>query len=107
MIPPIYLLILSSTIFLIGCFGFLIRRDTIVSFMCIEIMLNSANLAFLTFGYSNNSIDGVMVVFFVILVAAAESAVGLSIILLFYKHKRTVDKTQANLLHSGTLSYKD
>jgi NADH-quinone oxidoreductase subunit K len=90
MIPLNYFLILSIILFALGSIAFFVKRDLITQFMSIEIMFNAANLAFLTFAKSFTSMDGQIIVFFVITVAAAEAAVGLAIILLIYRQKKTI-----------------
>ena len=90
MIPLNYFLILSIILFALGSIAFFVKRDLITQFMAIEIMFNAANLAFLTFAKSFSSLDGQILVFFVITVAAAEAAVGLAIILLIYRQKKTI-----------------
>jgi len=91
-------LILSAVLFSIGVVGFLLRRNTIVIFMSIELMLNAANLAFVAFGHYLNSLEGQIIVFFVMAVAAAEAAVGLAIILAVYRTKETVNADEINLM---------
>jgi len=81
-------LILSTVLFSIGVVGFLLRRNTIVIFMSIELMLNAANLAFVAFSRYLNSMDGQIIVVFVMSVAAAEAAVGLAIIMAMYRPRR-------------------
>jgi NADH-quinone oxidoreductase subunit K len=90
MIPLNYFLILSIILFVLGAIAFFVKRDLITQFMSIEIMFNAANLAFLTFAKSFTSLDGQIIVFFVITVAAAEAAVGLAIILLIYRQKKSI-----------------
>lgn len=90
MIPTDYFLILSIVLFVLGAIAFFVKRDLITQFMAIEIMFNAANLAFLAFAKAANSLDGQLIVFFVITVAAAEAAVGLAIILLIYRRKKTI-----------------
>jgi NADH-quinone oxidoreductase subunit K len=90
MIPLNYFLILSIILFVLGAIAFFVKRDLITQFMAIEIMFNAANLAFLTFAKSFTSLDGQVIVFFVITVAAAEAAVGLAIILLIYKQRKSI-----------------
>jgi NADH-quinone oxidoreductase subunit K len=89
-------LILSGILFTVGVVGFLIRRNIIVIFMSIELMLNAANLAFVAFSRYLHSMDGQIVVFFVMAVAAAEAAVGLAIIVALY---RTHDTLNADEVH--------
>lgn len=93
-IPTSYLLALSAVLFIIGAVGVLTRRNTIVIFMSIELMLNSANLAFITFARAFESLTGQVMVFFVIAVAAAEVAVGLALIVTIFKSKRSIDIDQ-------------
>ena len=88
MIPANYFLVLSTLLFVMGAIAFFIKRDLVTMFMSIEIMLNAANLAFLTLARSANSIDGQIIVLFVITVAAAEATVGLAIILLIFQAKK-------------------
>jgi NADH-quinone oxidoreductase subunit K len=91
-------LILSAVLFSIGVMGFLLRRNTIVIFMSIELMLNGANLAFVAFSRFLDSMDGQIIVIFVMSVAAAEAAVGLAIILAMYRTKKTVNADEMNLM---------
>ncbi len=98
MIPLTWYLILSGILFSIGAVGVLIRRNAIVIFMCIELMLNSVNLAFVTFSRQLNSMDGQIFVFFIMTVAAAEAAVGLAIIIAIYRNKATVNVDNINLM---------
>lgn len=96
-IPMEYYLILSAFMFSVGVTGVLIRRNAIVVFMCIELMLNSANLTFVTFSsYLGNS-TGQIFVFFVMTVAAAEAAVGLAIIIAVFRNKLTVNIDEINI----------
>jgi len=96
-IPMEYYLILSAFLFSVGVAGVLIRKNAIVVFMCIELMLNSANLTFVTFSsYLGNSI-GQIFVFFVMTVAAAEAAVGLAIIIAVFRNKKTVNIDEINI----------
>jgi NADH-quinone oxidoreductase subunit K len=96
-IPIEYYLILSAFMFSVGVTGVLIRRNAIVVFMCIELMLNSANLTFVTFSsYLGNS-TGQIFVFFVMTVAAAEAAVGLAIIIAIFRNKLTVNIDEINI----------
>jgi NADH-quinone oxidoreductase subunit K len=96
-IPIEYYLILSAALFATGVTGVLIRRNAIVVFMCIELMLNSANLTLITFAsYLGNSI-GHIFVFFVMAVAAAEAAVGLAIIIALFRNMQTVSIDKFNI----------
>ncbi len=98
MIPLTWYLILSGILFSIGAVGVLIRRNAIVIFMCIELMLNAVNLAFVTFSRQLNSMDGQIFVFFIMTVAAAEAVVGLAIIISIYRNKATVNVDDINLM---------
>ncbi len=91
-------LILSAILFTVGVIGFLIRRNTIVIFMSVELMLNAANLAFIAFSRYLDSMNGQIMVIFVMSVAAAEAAVGLAIILAMYRTKKTVNADEMNLM---------
>jgi NADH-quinone oxidoreductase subunit K len=97
-IPPALFLILSGILFTIGVIGALTRRNAIVVFMCIELMLNSVNLTFVTLSRFLQSMDGVLFAFFVIAVAAAEAAVGLAIFVMIYRSRETINVDDINLL---------
>ncbi len=97
-IPPALYLMLSGVLFTIGVIGVLTRRNAIVVFMCIELMLNAVNLTFITFSRFLQSIDGVIFAFFVMAVAAAEAAVGLAIFVMLYRSKETINVDEVNLL---------
>ena len=90
-------LVVSATLFSIGVLGVLVRRNAIVIFMCVELMLNAVNLTFVTLA-QRLGVAGQIFVFFVMAVAAAEAAVGLAIILAIFRHKETVDLRNINLL---------
>ncbi len=90
MIPISYFLVLSIVLFILGVAAFFIKRDLITMFMAVEIMLSAANLAFIAMAKAANSIDGQIIVFFIITVAAAEAAVGLAIILLIFRQKKSI-----------------
>ena len=90
-------LVLSAVLFCIGVLGVLVRRNAIVVFMCIELMLNAINLTLVAFS-GLHGVDGQLMVFFVMTVAAAEAAVGLAIILAIFRHTGTVDLKSVNLL---------
>ena len=98
MIPLAWPLLLSAFLFTIGVIGVLVRRNAIVIFMSVELMLNAANLAFVAFARQMNSIDGQVFVFFVMTVAAAEVAVGLAIIVNLFRLRESVMVDEANLL---------
>jgi NADH-quinone oxidoreductase subunit K len=96
MVPISYYIVLSAILFTIGVVGVLIRRNALIIFMSIELMLNAANLAFVAFGSVLQSFSGQIFVFFVIAVAAAEVAVGLALIVEIFKSKRSIDVDQLN-----------
>ena len=98
MIPLSWLLALSGVLFCIGVVGVLVRRNALIIFMSIELMLNAANLAFVAFARHLNSLDGQVFVFFVMTVAAAEVAVGLAIIVNLFRLRGTVFVDEINLL---------
>ena len=89
-VPLNWFLILSAILFSLGIAGFLYRRNIITVFMSIELMLNAVNLSFVTFSYQFKRVDGHIFSFFVMVVAAAEAAVGLAIILTVFKNKQTL-----------------
>jgi NADH-quinone oxidoreductase subunit K len=97
-VPPALYLILSAMLFTIGVIGVLTRRNAIIVFMCIELMLNAVNLTFITFSRFLQSMDGVLFAFFVIAVAAAEAAVGLAIFVMIYRSRETINVDEINLL---------
>jgi NADH-quinone oxidoreductase subunit K len=97
-IPLSWLLALSGVLFCIGVVGVLVRRNALIIFMSIELMLNAANLAFVAFARHLNSLDGQVFVFFVMAVAAAEVAVGLAIIVNLFRLRETVFVDEINLL---------
>ena len=90
-------LFFSAVLFVIGVIGVLIRRNTIIVFMCVELMLNAVNLTFVAFAQAYG-VGGQVFVFFVMTVAAAEAAVGLAIIIALFRHRQTVDLQNINLL---------
>ena len=98
MIPIGWTLALSAVLFCIGVAGVLVRRNALVIFMSIELMLNAANLAFVAFAHQMKSLDGQIFVFFVMTVAAAEVAVGLAIIVNVFRLRETVFVDEINLL---------
>jgi NADH-quinone oxidoreductase subunit K len=93
-----YYLYLSAILFTIGAVGVLVRRNAIVVFMCIELMLNAVNLSLVTFSRMNGSLDGQIIAFFVMVVAAAEVVVGLAIIMSIFRSRRSASVDDANLL---------
>ena len=98
MVPMSYFVGLSAVLFAIGVAGVLLRRNVIVIFMSIEIMLNAVNLAFVALGRRLGSMDGQVIVFFVMTVAAAEAAVGLAIIISTFRNRETVNADELNLM---------
>ena len=98
MIPLSWYLILGAILFAIGVASFLIKRNIITIFMSIELMLNAVNLTFIAFASHWHQVSGQVFVFFVMVVAAAEAAVGLAIIIGIFRHKQTVDLGNINLL---------
>jgi len=98
MIATTYYLALSAILFSIGVVGVLVRRNAIVIFMAIELMLNSANLAFVAYARQFGALDGQILVFFVMTVAAAEVAVGLALIVALFRSKASIDVDEVNLL---------
>ena len=98
MVPLEYYLILSAIIFAIGVTGVLIRRNLIVVLMSIELMLNAVNLTFIAFSNSLGSMDGQVIVFFVMAVAAAEAVVGLAIVISVFRHRQSLDPQEMQLL---------
>ncbi len=96
--PLSWYLVLSAVLFGVGAMGVLMRRNLIVIFMAIELMLNAVNLTFVTFARSLQSIDGHVIVFFVMAVAAAEAAVGLAIILQLFRLRQTVNVDEVTTL---------
>ena len=98
MVPNHYYLILSGILFTIGVVGVLIRKNPIVIFMCIELMLNAVNLTFITFSSQWRSYDGQIFAFFVMTVAAAEVAVGLGIIVAIFRQRHSIDVDDMNLM---------
>ena len=98
MIPLHYYLLLSAFMFCVGAVGVVTRRNAIVVFMCIELMLNSVNLTLVAFSSYLGDATGQMLVFFVMVVAAAEAAVGLAIIISLFRNKQTVNINEINIL---------
>jgi len=98
MVPTQYYLILSAILFGLGAVAFVVKRNIITIFMSIELMLNAVNLAFVAFSQSKGKLDGQVFVLFVILVAAAEAAVGLGIIILTARNRRSLNVERADLL---------
>ena len=97
-LTPGYYLTLAAALFTIGAVGLLVRRNTLVMFMCIELMLNAANLTFVSFSKALNDISGQVTVFFTLVVAAAEVAVGLAIIVAIFRRRHHVTADDLNAL---------
>src|SRR5476651_328642 len=97
-VPISWYLTLSAVLFAVGAAGFLFRRNIITVFMCIELMLNAVNLSFVTFSNYHKSVNGNIFTFFVMVVAAAEAAVGLAIILTVFKNRTTLNIDEVNSL---------
>jgi NADH-quinone oxidoreductase subunit K len=96
--PLIYYIILSAILFTLGALGVLIRRNAIVIFMSVELMLNAANLAFVAFAKSYEALSGQIFVFFVMTVAAAEVAVGLALIVAIFRSKHSINVDELSSL---------
>lgn len=97
-IPLEYYLFVSAIMFSIGTIGVLTRRNAIVIFMCVEMMLNAVNLTFIAFSRYLGNIDGQVFVFFIMTVAAAEAAVGLALMIAFYNNRESIDVEDVNLM---------
>lgn len=98
MVPTSYFVILSAVLFTIGVLGVLVRRNALIVFMSVELMLNSANLALVAFAQLRQDVGGQLLVFFVITVAAAEVAVGLALLVAIFHSKRTTNIDDVNTL---------
>jgi NADH-quinone oxidoreductase subunit K len=96
--PIQHAIYLSLALFTLGVVGVFLRRNVITVFMCIELMLNAANLAFVAFSRANGALDGQILVFFVMTVAAAEAAVGLAIVIALHRTRDTLDVDSFNTL---------
>ncbi len=96
MVPLAHILALSMILFALGIAGFIIRRNVITIFMCIELMLNAVNLAFVAFARQLGNLDGQLFVFFVIVVAAAEAVVGLAVIIALYRNRDSLSIDDIN-----------
>ncbi len=98
MISVYHYMTVSAILFAMGTYGVLTRRNAIVIFMCIELMLNSVNLTFIALSSHLQSMDGQIFVFFVMTVAAAEAAVGLALMIAFYRNRESIDVDNINLM---------
>ena len=99
MIPTHWFLILSAILFTLGVVGVLTRKNGITIFMCIELMVNAVNLTFLVYVRQLGQTHGLIFVFFIMAVAAAEAAIGLAIFISLFHHRDTIDVDEANLMH--------
>jgi NADH-quinone oxidoreductase subunit K len=97
-VNPTHYIVLSTILFTIGAVGVLTRRNAIVVFMCVELMLNAANLALVTFANVNGNLEGQVAAFFVMVVAAAEVVIGLAIIMTIFRTRRSASVDDASLL---------
>ena len=97
-VPGAWYLTLAAILFSIGAVGLLVRRNVLVMFMCVEMMLNAANLAFVAAARDLKQMNGHVFVFFVMVIAAAEVAVGLAIIVALFRNRETIDVDEVNLL---------
>lgn len=97
-VPLNWYLMLSTVVFMIGMFGFLTRRNIIIMFLSIELMLNAVNISLVAFSHFMQDLRGQVLVFFVIAVAAAEAAIGLAIIIAFFRNKATVNVDEMNIM---------
>ena len=98
MVPTTYYIALSAVLFGLGVLAFIFKRNVITIFMSIELMLNAVNLAFVAFSQANGKLDGQLFVLFVIIVAAAEAAVGLGIVILIARNRQTLNVERVDLL---------
>lgn len=98
MITTTHYMVVSAILFALGTFGVLTRRNAIVIFMCIELMLNAVNLTFIALSRQLGNMDGQVFVFFVMTVAAAEAAVGLALMITFFRNKETIEVDDISLL---------
>ncbi|MGD0374786.1 MAG: NADH-quinone oxidoreductase subunit NuoK [Streptosporangiaceae bacterium] len=98
MVTPAHYIALAVILFVIGSVGVLVRRNAIVVFMCVELMLNAVNLAFVGFARLHGNLDGQVIAFFVMVIAAAEVVVGLAILTAIFRARRSASVDEANLL---------
>jgi NADH-quinone oxidoreductase subunit K len=98
MVSPTHFVVLSVILFVIGAVGVLARRNAIIIFMCVELMLNAVNLAFVAFARVHGNLNGQVIAFFVMVIAAAEVVVGLAILLSIFRTRRSASVDDANLL---------
>jgi NADH-quinone oxidoreductase subunit K len=98
MVSPAHFVALSVILFVIGAVGVLVRRNALVVFMCVELMLNAANLAFVAFSRLHGALDGQVIAFFVMVVAATEVVVGLAILTAIFRSRRSASVDDASLM---------
>jgi len=98
MVPLNWYLILSAAVFTIGMFGFLTRKNIIIMFMSVELMLNAVNISLIAFSHYMQDLRGHILVFFVITVAAAEAAIGLAIIIALFRNKQTINIDEIDVM---------
>jgi NADH-quinone oxidoreductase subunit K len=98
MIPASYFFVLSVVLFVLGIIAFFTKRDLLTMFMSVEVMLNAANLAFISLAKATGRLDGQLIVFFIITVAAAEAVIGLAIIILIHRQKKSIKTEDINLM---------
>src|ERR1700746_1180060 len=98
MVGPAYFVALAGILFVIGGVGVLVRRNAMVIFMCVELMLNAVNLAFVAFARLHGNLNGQVIAFFVMVVAAAEVVVGLAILMAIFRTRKSASVDDANLL---------
>jgi NADH-quinone oxidoreductase subunit K len=94
----IHYLILSLLLFIVGAVGFIVKKNIISIFLCLELMLNAVNLSFIAFSKHLNQVHGQIIVFFVMVVAAAEAAVGLAITITLYRNRKTLNVDDADIM---------
>lgn len=94
----IHYLALSMLLFVVGAVGFVVKKNIITMFLCLELMLNAVNLTFIAFARQLNQVDGQIIVFFVMVVAAAEAAVGLAITIILYRNRKTLNADDADVM---------
>ncbi len=99
-VPTAHYLILAAALFCLGMFGALVRKNALVVFMCIELMMNAVNLTFLAFARERGDVSGQISAFFIIAVAAAEAAVGLAIVISLFRSRGTVNIDEVKAMHS-------
>ena len=98
MVPLSYYLILSATLFTLGAAGFLFKRNILTIFMSVELMLNAVNLTFVALSFHLRQLDGQIIVFFVMVIAAAEAAVGLAIVIAVYRNRESLNVDRMDIL---------